>query len=37
VSANRAIFVLDDNGRVTFKWVGEPGKLPDFAAVKAAL
>ena len=37
-SANRAIFVLDDLGRVQFKWVAkEPGQLPDFEAVKKAL
>jgi peroxiredoxin len=38
VSANRSIFVLDDTGKVLFKWVAEnPGKLPDFEAVKKAL
>jgi len=38
VSANRAIFVVDDQERITFKWVApEPGKLPDFEAVKRAL
>lgn len=38
VCANRAIFVIDGSGRVTYKWVGEnPGKLPDFDAVKRAL
>lgn len=37
-SANRAIFVLDDSGKVLFRWVAEnPGKLPDFEAVKRAL
>jgi len=37
-SANRVIFVLDDRGRVLFKWEAEnPGKLPDFEAVKKAL
>jgi peroxiredoxin len=37
-SANRAIFVVDDSGKVLFKWVAEdPGKLPDFEAVKKAL
>ena len=36
--ANRAIFVVDDSGKVLFKWVAEnPGKLPDFEAVKKAL
>ena len=38
VSANRAIFVVDESGKVLFKWVAEnPGKLPDFEAVKKAL
>lgn len=36
--ANRAIFVLDDSGKVTFKWVApEPGVLPDFETIKKAL
>ncbi len=36
--ANRAIFVVDGSGKVVFKWVAEnPGKLPDFEAVKKAL
>ncbi len=36
--ANRAIFVVDDSGRVLFKWVADnPGQLPDFEAVKKAL
>jgi peroxiredoxin len=38
VSADRAIFVVDGQGRVTFKWLApEPGTLPDFEAVKKAL
>ena len=37
-SANRSIFVLDEKGKILFKWVAEnPGKLPDFDAVKNAL
>ena len=37
-SANRAIFLLDDSGKITFKWVAEePGKLPDFEDIKKAL
>jgi peroxiredoxin len=37
-TANRAIFVLDGSGKVTYKWVAEaPGKLPDFEAIKRAL
>ncbi|MDG7007829.1 MAG: redoxin domain-containing protein [Nitrososphaerota archaeon] len=36
--ANRAIFVVDDGGIVTFSWIAEnPGKLPDFEAIKRAL
>jgi peroxiredoxin len=38
VSANRAIFVVDDSGKILFKWVAEsPGKLPDFDAIRKAL
>jgi glutaredoxin-dependent peroxiredoxin len=38
ISANRAIFVVDDTGKILFKWVAEnPGKLPDFDAVKKSL
>ena len=38
VSANRAIFVVDEDGKILFKWVApEPGTLPDFEAVKKAL
>ncbi len=37
-TANRAIFILDDSGKVLFKWVApEPGVLPDFEAIKKAL
>jgi len=36
-SANRAVFITDDTGKILFKWVGEPGKLPDFEAIKKAL
>ena len=37
-TANRAIFVLDDSGRVQYRWVAEnPGVLPDFEAIKKAL
>ena len=37
-TANRAIFVVDGSGKVAFKWVAEnPGKLPDFEAIKRAL
>lgn len=38
VSANRAIFVVDDTSKILFKWVAEnPGKLPDFDAIKKTL
>ncbi len=37
-TANRAIFVVDESGKIGFKWVApEPGKLPDFEAIKKAL
>jgi len=37
-TANRVIFVLDGSGKIVFKWVAEdPGKLPDFEAIKKAL
>jgi len=37
-SANRAIFILDDGGKVLFRWVADnPGQLPDFDAIKKAL
>jgi glutaredoxin-dependent peroxiredoxin len=36
--ANRAIFILDETGRIQFKWVApDPGTLPDFEAIKKAL
>lgn len=38
VSSNRAVFVLDEEGKVLFKWVADdPGKLPDFDAIRKAL
>jgi glutaredoxin-dependent peroxiredoxin len=37
-SSNRAIFIVDDSGTITFKWIApEPGTLPDFEAIKKAL
>ncbi len=37
-TANRAIFVVDDSGKILFKWVADqPGTLPNFDAVKKAL
>ena len=36
--ANRAVFVANGSGKLIYKWVGEnPGKFPDFEAVKKAL
>lgn len=36
--ANRAVYVADGSGRIVYKWIGEnPGKFPDFDAVKRAL
>lgn len=38
ICANRAIFVIDENGKIAFKWVApDPGTLPDFETVKKAL
>jgi peroxiredoxin len=37
-AANRAVFVLDERGVVTYEWVApNPGVEPDYAAIKAAL
>ncbi|MDG6964992.1 MAG: peroxiredoxin [Nitrososphaerota archaeon] len=37
-SASRAIFVVDESGKIVYEWVGEnPGKYPDFDAIKKAL
>jgi peroxiredoxin len=36
-AANRAVFVLDKEGTVRYKWVGTPQGQPDFGAVEAAL
>jgi peroxiredoxin len=36
--ANRAAFVVDENGTVTYAWVApNPGVEPDYATVLAAL
>ena len=38
VCANRAIFIVDDKGKIAFKWVApDPGTLPDFEAIKRAV
>jgi glutaredoxin-dependent peroxiredoxin len=37
-AANRAVFVTDGTGKILYKWIAEnPGKFPDFDAVKRAL
>jgi glutaredoxin-dependent peroxiredoxin len=37
-AANRAVFVVGPDGRVSWQWVGEhPGKMPPFPALHAAL
>ena len=34
-SSNRAVFIADESGAITYKWVAEnPGVLPDFADIK---
>jgi len=36
--AKRSVFVLDDEGTVTYRWVSDdPGVLPDFEEVRAAV
>jgi peroxiredoxin len=36
--SERAVFVIDPNGVITYSWVGEnPGVFPDLDAVKKAL
>jgi peroxiredoxin len=36
--ANRAIFIVDEWGKIVFKWVApNPGTLPNFDLVKSAL
>ena len=36
-ASERAVFIVDENGDVMWKWVGEnPGVLPDFEAVLTA-
>lgn len=37
-AAKRAVFVVNEDGKVIYEWVGpNPGVEPDYAAVKAAL
>ena len=36
--SNRAIFILDADGKITYSWVASgPGVLPDFDAIKKNL
>jgi peroxiredoxin len=38
VSANRAVFILDEKGKIKYKWVApNPGVLPNFEEVKKSL
>ncbi len=37
VSSKRAIFVLDKQGVVRYKWVSEPGNMPNFDEINQAL
>jgi peroxiredoxin len=34
--AQRAVFVIDDDGEVTYAWIGEPSTEPDYDEVEAA-
>lgn len=37
-ASQRAVFVVDESGRVVYEWIApNPGVEPDYAAVKAAL
>ena len=36
-SSSRAVFVLDGDGKVRYKWVGTPPTAPDFDAIEGAL
>ena len=38
VSSNRAVFIADSSGKITYKWIAEnPGVLPDFEEIKKNL
>ncbi len=38
VSSNRAVFIADSSGEITYKWIAEnPGVLPDFEEIKKNL
>lgn len=37
-ASKRAVFVVDEGGKITYEWVGpNPGVEPDYAAVSAAV
>jgi len=37
-ASNRAVYIIDEAGKIIFKWVGEnPGKEPDYDELKAVL
>jgi glutaredoxin-dependent peroxiredoxin len=37
-TSNRAIFILDDEGKVVYSWVApNPGVMPDFEAIRKSL
>jgi len=35
--ANRSLFVIDEEGSVTYRWDAEPGELPDLDEVRSAI
>lgn len=35
--ASRSLFVIDEEGSVTYRWDADPGELPDLEDVKSAL
>ena len=38
ISSNRAVFITDTSGEITYKWIAEnPGILPDFDEIKKNL
>ena len=38
ISSNRAVFIADSSGEITYKWIAEnPGVLPDFDEIKKNL
>lgn len=38
ISANRAVFILDNEGKITYKWVApNPGVEPDYDEIKSLI